>query len=120
MSDQSEREQRALDALFVSQLRTGCEDETDTEHLPQLTTEERKAMDSFEPDFVRKLLTGEIGEAERAETADCEELVLTGEVFGMNRAYELDDATTKELDRQRQEIINRAKHEDCHDGDTGS
>ncbi len=42
----SEREQRALDALIVSQLRAR-EDEVDVEHLPELTDEEREAMDSF-------------------------------------------------------------------------
>lgn len=54
---QNIREERALDALIVSQLRATDNDEVDAEHLPELTDEERKALDSLGPDFVDKLLS---------------------------------------------------------------
>lgn len=56
----SEREERALDALIVSQLRGTQDDEIDVEHLPELTNKEREALDSFGDDFVDRLLAGEI------------------------------------------------------------
>lgn len=59
----SEREQRAIDALIVSQLRA-C-DETDPNHLPELTDEEREALDSLGPDFVDRLLAGDIEPTEQ-------------------------------------------------------
>lgn len=52
-----EREDHAFEALIVSQLRrTEQCDEVDIDHLPQLTNEEKAAMDSLGPDFIRKLL----------------------------------------------------------------
>ena len=58
----SEREERALDALIVSQLRATRDDEIDVEHLPELNDEEREALDSLGPNFVERLLAGEIDE----------------------------------------------------------
>lgn len=56
----NEREERAFDALIVSQLRAARHDEIDLEHLPELTDKEREALDSLGPDFVARLLAGEI------------------------------------------------------------
>lgn len=108
----SEREKRAIDALIVSQLRA-C-DETDINHLPELTDEEREALDSLGPDFVDKLLTGDIEPTEHAS----EELELAGagEAFGMNRAKDVDEETKEELDQKRQEIIDRIKKLEREDG----
>src|SRR5580765_733229 len=53
-----DREERALEALIVSQLRA-C-DETNVEHLPKLTDDERKSLDSLGSDFVQRLLSGVI------------------------------------------------------------
>lgn len=112
----SEREQRALDALIVSQLRA-C-DETDVDHLPELTDEERKALDSLGPDFVDKLFAGEI-EPAGEDPADEPELAAAGEAFGMNRAKDIDKDTKDELDRKRQEIIDRIKKLEEEDGRSG-
>lgn len=108
----SEREERAIDALIVSQLRA-C-DETDPNHLPELTDEEREALDSLGPDFVDKLLAGDIEATEHAT----EELEVAGagEAFGMNRAKNIDEDTKEELDRKRQEIIDRIKKMEGEDG----
>lgn len=65
MTDKSkqERDQRALDALFVSQLRRHeRSDEVDIEHLPKLTKEDKEALDSLGPDFVGRLLAGRLHE----------------------------------------------------------
>ncbi len=108
----SEREQRALDALIVSQLRAH-EDEVDVEHLPELTDEEREAMDSFGPNFIDNLLAGEIQpKADDDPPEDCELAVAGEEVFGMNRAEEIDEETAEELEKKRKEIIDRIKREE--------
>ncbi len=111
----SEREQRALDALIVSQLRT-CEDDVDVELLPELTDEERDALDSFGPKFVDNLLAGKIqsngDEADDVPPEDCKPAVAEEEVFGLNRAEEIDEETKAELDEKRKEIIDRIKREE--------
>lgn len=55
-----QREERALDALIVSQLRAPQDDEVDVRHLPELTDKDREALDSLGPDFISRLLAGEI------------------------------------------------------------
>ncbi|MCI0331941.1 MAG: hypothetical protein L0228_01790 [Planctomycetes bacterium] len=112
----SGREQRALDALIVSQLRA-C-DETDVNHLPELIDDEREALDSLGPDFVDKLLAGEIAPAAEAPSEE-PELAAAGEAFGMNRAKDIDKNTKEELDRKRQEIIDRIKQMEDKDGQSG-
>jgi hypothetical protein len=105
----SEREQRALDALIVSQLRA-C-DETHVEHLPELTDDERASLDSLGVDFVDRLLAGRIempAELPREES----DLAMAGEAFGMNRAEQIDEETQAELDQKRREIIERLKREE--------
>jgi hypothetical protein len=111
----SEREQRALDALIVSQLRA-C-DETDVNHLPELTDEEREALDSLGPDFVDKVLDGKI-EPSAAAPYEASELAAAGEAFGMNRAKNIDEKTKQELDRRRQEIIDRIRQLEEKDGES--
>lgn len=54
MSD-SEREDRALDALFVSQLRR--HDQVDIERLPKLTEADLKALEDLDPGFIDRLWT---------------------------------------------------------------
>jgi hypothetical protein len=109
MTDRSkqERAQRALDALFVSQLRRHerC-DEVDTEHLPRLTKEDKEAIDSLGPDFIGRLLAGSLPKIsnERPEEADEELLCAGGMSFGMNRADEIDEQAEAEIERKRKEI----------------
>jgi hypothetical protein len=112
----SEREQRALDALIVSQLRA-C-DETDMNHLPELTDEEREALDSLGLDFVDTLLAGGI-EPVAEDPTEQPELAAAGEAFGMNRAKDIDEDTKEEMDRKRKEIIDRIKKLEQEDGRSG-
>ncbi len=111
MTDRSkqERDQRALDALFVSQLRRHepC-DQVDVGHLPKLTKEEKEALDSLGPDFIGRLLAGSLPKiSEACESANEELLCAGGMSFGLNRAERIDEETLTELDRKRQEIIKK-------------
>lgn len=60
-SSRKEREERAADALLVSLLRRVDKDDDyiDPKHLPQLTDDERAAVDALGADFVDRLLAGE-------------------------------------------------------------
>lgn len=102
-----ERNQRALDALIVSQLRRHerC-DEVDLEKLPRLTPEEKAGLDSLGPDFIDRLIAGDIAPAE-VDSQDCDEELLCagGMSFGMNRADEVDEETERKLEEKRREII---------------
>ena len=110
-----ERELRALDALLVSQLRTCGADEVDIEHLPELTDDERNAMDSLDADFASKLLKGQIYQPTIAKLeSEKTEYAFAGDeslAFGMNRAKDIDEAAAKEIERKRKEIIERMKGE---------
>src|SRR6266536_930690 len=56
-----EREERALDALLVSILRRVDKDDdiTELDKLPQLTDEEKAAMNALGTDFIDRILAGE-------------------------------------------------------------
>jgi hypothetical protein len=117
MTDRSkqERDQRALDALFVSQLRRRerC-DEVDVDHLPKLTQEEKEALDSLEPDFIGRLLAGNLPPIadNPAEEKENEELLCAGGMsYGMNRADDIDEQTAEEIDQKRNAIIEKHKKE---------
>lgn len=118
MSGQSkqQRTDRALDALLVSVIRLGSEKEIDAERLPELTKEERAALDSLGPDFMDRILAGETSSCEeRGPATDCgkSEPVLSGsfEGFGLNRAQEIEAETADELERRRREIVERKARE---------
>jgi len=115
----SEREERALDALIVSQLRATQDDETDVEHLPELTDEEREALDSLGSDFVERLLAGEIDEPTDDPPEEAELAMAGEEAFGLNRAEEIDEDTKEELDQKRKEVIDRITQEDEDSGESG-
>lgn len=120
MSNQGkgERDERALDALLVSQLRTDEVDSTDNEHLPQLSEADEAAILALGDDLVDRLLADEIGPAfehfseecayEDTEENDCVELVGAG-TSGLNRAAELDEETAQELNRRREAIVRQAR-----------
>jgi hypothetical protein len=112
----NEREQRALDALIVSQLRS-CS-ETEIGHFLALSDDERAALDSLGPDFVDKLLHGKVQPCGEIQS-DSAELAAAGEAFGMNRAKEIDPKSKEELDQKRQEIIERIKRLEGGDGQSG-
>lgn len=101
----SKREERAIDALLVSQLRSNREC---IESLPELTDLEREALNSLGDDFMDRLIAGDIKSSVPAES-NCHEEIACGPAFGMNRAKDLDEVTRQELDRKRQEIIDRIK-----------
>lgn len=102
----SKREERAIDALLVSQLRSNRDN---VESLPELTSVERMTLDSLGADFVDRLLAGDVKCADIEEDVEKGEELVCGSAFGMNRAKELDETTRQELDRKRQEIIDRVK-----------
>jgi len=108
MTDRSnqERDQRALDALFVSQLRRHerCDD-VDIERLPKLTKEDKEALDSLGPDFIRRLLAGSLPTISDAPEDANEELLCAGGMsFGMNRADEIDEQSEAEIEQKRKAI----------------
>lgn len=113
----SKREERAIDALFVSQLRSN---RTDVESHPELNEQESKILQSLGSDFVERLLAGEIGEVCDTREVNETEEALCGPAFGLNRAKDIDEETRQELDIKRQEIIDRLKRsrEDDRDADS--
>jgi hypothetical protein len=114
-----EREERAADALLVSLLRRVDKDDDyiDPKHLPQLTDEEKAAMEALGSDFVDRLLAGERPLAsQNIPTEDCpdeREVALAGGGAdrNFNRAEVVDDATTEELGEREREIIERRARE---------
>ena len=112
----SKREDRAIDALIVSQLRSNRID-VDIEQLPELTQEEREQLDSLGEDFIDRLLAGEVLPVVEEEIIEEREVATAGGAFGMNRAKDIDEETKKELDQNRQEIIDRFKEQEESDGD---
>lgn len=113
-----DREERALDALLVSLLRRVDKDDDyiDPKHLPQLTDEERAAVDALGADFVDRLLAGERPLAAKPDPKDAsnqseEALAGCGPDTSFNRAEVVDDATTEELEEQERQIIERRKRE---------
>ena len=111
MSAHSERdrEDRALDALIVSQLRW----EADC-----------RAMDALGADLVERLLAGDVGPAfdcessTQVEPADDEALVGAGDAsgFGFNRASTVDHEV---IDQKRRELLERLRSERSNDEGKG-
>lgn len=122
MSAKSEkdREDRAFDALIVSQLRQECEGAGGDEHLPELTKSDCEAMSALGTDLVERLLTGQSGPAFDCESTtssksfDSQELVGAGDGvgFGFNRASTVDHDL---LDEKRRELIERLRNTDKRD-----
>ncbi len=109
----SKREECAIDALLVSQLRSN---RTDVESLPELNEEEQEVLGTLGDDFVERLLAGDLTEVCDAPEDVEPEATLCGPAFGLNRAKDIDEETKIELDRKRKEIIDRLKEDDgAHD-----
>jgi len=120
-----EREERALDALLVSTLRrVDKEDDiVGADKLPQLTEEEKAAMNALPPDFLDRIVAGErpIARRETPKHADHDEsgdlaLAGSGADTCLNRAEDVDDDTAAELERREREIIERKAHEQKQGG----
>jgi hypothetical protein len=116
-----EREELALDALLISALRRADKDgdEIDPKRLPKLSEAERTAMNALGSDFVQRLLAGNrpiqnaAEQEQKGETGETSELALAGSDTGcgLNRAEELNDESTEEIDQQKREIIERKKRD---------
>jgi len=117
-----EREDRALEALIVSNLRPDKEC-LDPEKLPRLTDEERASLKSFRPGFIKELISEVDAEAgEPVESVLPEEAEHLELAYGMNRAEEIDEATDEELNRRRQELLDELgkEKEDDAERDRGT
>src|SRR6266481_2351743 len=121
-----EREERALDALLVSILRRVDKDDdiVEPDKLPQLTEEEKAAMNELGTDFIDRILAGErpVSPREKPKNDDPdndEEAALAGSGAdcSMNRAEEVDGETTEELERREREILERKARERKERGD---
>jgi len=107
MSSRSEREERAFEALIVSQFRRECEpDKVKLEDLPALTAKERAALKALGPDLIERLWNKKKESSTPAPIQSGP--VPTGELV-MNRAEEVDMDTADELARRRTELIERMK-----------
>jgi hypothetical protein len=115
-----EREERALDALLVSILRRVDKDDdiVEPDKLPQLTDEEKAALNALGNDFVDRILSGERPlpprgptDAGDSEDSDSGALANSGADCSLNRAEEVDDETTEELERREREILERKARE---------
>lgn len=113
MSEQTKREgeERALEALIVSQLRRD-RDPSRPETLPELTAEEQAAMlalganlidrlwDAVDTDSAHDDSAGDEGEFSMSEDAA---------FAGMNRADEVDEETKANLEQRRKEVLERLR-----------
>jgi len=115
-----EREERALDALLVSTLRRVEKDDDliESDKLPQLTDEEKAAMNALGPDFIDRILAGErpVQPREEPKTGGPDKggdlaLAGSGADCSLNRAEEVDDETSEELERREREILERKSRE---------
>jgi hypothetical protein len=122
-----DREERAKEALIVSALyRDDSFDENvDVDRLPELTEEEKMVLESLGPDFVARLFANEIETKTGDLTGELpnvaeDELAMAGGAvgFGLDRAEEIDDLTSQELEKQRQELLERKRREQEKDGNS--
>lgn len=118
-----DREERALDALLVSILRRVDKDDdiVEPEKLPQLTEEEKAAMNSLRTDFLDGILAGERPvprkpKPDRPNESEDIALAGCGADTSMNRAEVVDDETQQELDEREREILERKARERKKDG----
>ena len=113
MSEQTKREgeERALEALIVSQLRRE-HDLSRPERLPELTGEEKAALSALGPNLVDRLW-----EAADADIDDDDPVYVDAEFImsedvafaGMNRADEVDEETKANLEKRRKEVLERLR-----------
>jgi hypothetical protein len=126
-----EREERAVDALLVSALRFDDKegDEVDPKRLPELTDEERAAMNALGTNFMQRLLAGERpvqrkppDEEDEEDQHDQGELACAGSDAdrGLNRAEEIDAETAAEIERQKREVLERKERERKEGGGGGA
>lgn len=116
---ENERENRALQAVFVSQLLRE-RDPLNLDDLPELTDAQRAAMDALPSNLVEQIWD----DPEDADDENCageETCSVDEEEFAaMNRAEEMTDETREALDQARREVIEsmkkKRKEQDGADG----
>lgn len=113
MSDDHKKpsEDRAFEALIVSQLWFKCDDKLEVDKLPPLTAEEREVMNSLGDDFIDGLLAAPPHESHREKpqarrTSGRRELA-----YGLNRAEEISEEAEEELRRKREEALKELEEE---------
>lgn len=115
MSEQTKREaeERALEALIVSQLRRE-HDLSRPERLPELTGEEKAALSALGPNLVDRLwdaADADTDDDDPVSVYDDAEFVMSEDVAfaGMNRADEVDEETKANLEKRRKEVLERLR-----------
>jgi|CXWL01.1.fsa_nt_gi hypothetical protein len=112
MSESSKREseERALEALIVSQIWQE-RDPGRVDDLPELTDEERAAMDSLGTDLVQRLWNSVLeDEVLPSSDTDVVSASISDEAFaGMNRADEIDAETNENIEKRRKEVLDRLR-----------
>lgn len=107
MSSRKEREERAFEALIVSQLRKECDpDKVKPEDLPTLTPKEKAALKALGPNLVDRLWNQ--GKQSSPPAPVQSRPIPTGDLV-MNRADDVDEETADELARRKAELIERMK-----------
>jgi hypothetical protein len=121
MSDRSEREERAFDALIVSHLLRD-RDLADLDDLPDLTESERAAMNATPEDMVEQLWAVEDertpDEAAEEDFSGCVAEEEEEEEFAaMNRGESMDEETKHKLDLARKEVLEMMRRQKKGDQD---
>jgi hypothetical protein len=107
MRSSQEREERAFEALIVSQLRKECDpDKVQPEDLPALTAKEQAALSELGPDLVERLWNE--GKKPAFPPPVQPRPAPEGEL-AMNRAADVSAETAEELARRRLELLQRMK-----------
>ena len=112
MSESSKREcqERALEALIVSQVWQERDPEKVSD-LPELSTEERAAMDSLGTDLVQRLWNN-LHDEDNELSCDWDGVseCVSDEAFaGMNRADGMDEETRKKIEERRKAVLERLR-----------
>lgn len=114
MSESSKREseERALEALIVSQIWQE-RDPSKVDELPELSDEERAAMNSMGTDLVQRLwdrVPEEDDDVMQPYDAGLISESISDEAFaGMNRADEIDEETSENIEKRRKEVLDRLR-----------
>ena len=115
MSSSKEREQRAFEALIVSQLRKECDpDKVKPEDLPALTVSEKAAIDALGSDLIERLWN----EEKKSSPAPIQPGPVPAGELVMNRAEDVNEKSDSELQLRKAELILRMRklHEEQKNG----
>lgn len=113
-----EREERAFEALVVSAFCRMEIEDVDVQEFQQLTAKEEAVIASLDPDFMKRLIAGDVDATseEREQCIDSDDLVAAGESHGfLNRASQVDETAEEEVRKKRQLIRERKRSERARD-----